>query len=157
MSKTKDILLDVKDVTIHYITDEGVVRAAENVTFTMYRGEILGLVGESGSGKTTVSSAVIGLVPKPGLIQGGQIFLNDENLLNKSEEEWEKIRGNHVAMIWQDPSATLNPVLRIGFQTAEVILAHEKEIKKEDAIARAIDYMSGCILIFKAHAFIIHD
>jgi len=92
MSKTKDILLDVKDVTIHYFTDEGVVRAAENVSFTMYRGEILGLVGESGSGKTTVSSAVIGLVPKPGKVLKGQILLDKDDILRKSEEEMEKVR-----------------------------------------------------------------
>lgn len=141
MTKTKDILLDVRDLTIHYFTDEGVVRAAEKVSFTMYRGEILGIVGESGSGKTTMASAVIGLVPKPGKILGGEILLDGEDLVRKHEKEMEAVRGRRVAMIWQDPSSTLNPVLSIGFQTAEIILTHEKETPKTEAIERAIEFM----------------
>lgn len=141
MTKNKDILLDVKNLTVHYFTDEGVVKAAENVSFTMYRGEILGIVGESGSGKTTMSLAVIGLVPKPGKILEGEILLDGENLLCKSEKEMEAVRGRRIAVIWQDPSATLNPVLSIGFQTAEIILTHEKEIPKDEAIKRAIKFM----------------
>ncbi len=141
MTETKDILLEVKGLTVHYFTDEGVVRAAENVSFTMYQGEILGIVGESGSGKTTMSLAVIGLVPKPGKILRGEILLDGEDLVRKSEQEMEAVRGRRIAVIWQDPSATLNPVLSIGFQTAEIILAHEKETPKAVAIKRAVEFM----------------
>ena len=120
-------MLEINDLTIHYITDDGVVKAVNGISLNVNKGETLGLVGETGAGKTTTALGILNLVPNPpGKIVGGEILFNGENLLKKSAAEMCKIRGNEIAMIFQDPMTALNPVITVGEQIAEVIRLHEK-------------------------------
>jgi len=122
-----DSLLDIKNLTIHYITDDGVVRAVNDLNLKMDKGETLGLVGETGAGKTTTALGLLRLVPDPpGKIMSGEIWLDNENILTVSEAEMRKIRGFKISMIFQDPMTSLNPVIPVCDQIAEVILLHEK-------------------------------
>lgn len=125
-------ILEVSNLTIHYITDDGVVKAVNNLSFDLNKGETLGLVGETGAGKTTTALGIMNLVPDPpGQIIGGKILLNGENLLDKSKKQMRKIRGSKVSMIFQDPMTSLNPVITIGDQIAEVIRLHDKTSRAE--------------------------
>ena len=134
-------LLEIKDLTIHYSTDEGVVYAVNDLNLSLERGETLGLVGETGAGKTTTALGVLRLVPNPpGKIISGEILLNGENVVTKREAEMRKIRGNKVSMIFQDPMTSLNPVFSVGDQIAEVVLLHQKVSAKE-AMKRAVDML----------------
>lgn len=120
-------MLEIKDLTIHYITDDGVVKAVNQICLEVDKGETLGLVGETGAGKTTTALGILNLVPNPpGKIVSGEILFNGQDLLKKSEAELRKIRGNEIAMIFQDPMTALNPVITVGEQIAEVIRLHEK-------------------------------
>jgi len=122
-----DKLLDIKDLTIHYITDDGTVHAVNDLNLSINRGENVGLVGETGAGKTTTALSIMGLIPDPpGKVMGKQIEFDDEMLLTKSEQELRKVRGNKISMIFQDPMTSLNPIMPIRDQIAEVILLHEK-------------------------------
>ncbi len=123
-------VLDVQDLETHFFTKEGVARAVDGISFSISKGELVGLVGESGSGKTVTGFSVIGLVDPPGRVVGGSIRLNGEDLLSLNEEKLRAIRGRRVAMIFQDPMMTLNPVLRIDTQMIETITAHEAVSKK---------------------------
>ena len=130
--------LEVKDLHVHYITDTALVKAVNGVSFSLDKGETLGLVGETGAGKTTIALALLRLVPNPpGKIVGGSIFLEGEELLKYKESEMRKLRGNKIAMIFQDPMTSLNPVLPVGDQIAEVIKFHNKGISLADANKRA--------------------
>ncbi len=129
----EDILLSVRDLRVNFYTYEGVVKALDGVTFQIRRGEAFGLVGETGCGKSVTASSILRLVDKPGKIVGGEIIFEGENLLEKSEEEMRKIRGEKIAIVFQDPMTYLNPVLTIGEQIAETIMEHQdliKEIRK---------------------------
>jgi len=120
-------LLAIKDLTIHYLTDEGVVHAVNGLDLKMRKGETLGLVGETGAGKTTTALGILRLVPDPpGKIMGGEIWLDGKNLVAASEAEMRAIRGFNASMIFQDPMTSLNPVLPVRDQIAEVVLLHEK-------------------------------
>lgn len=130
--------LEVKDLHVHYITDTALVKAVNGVSFSLDKGETLGLVGETGAGKTTIALALLRLVPNPpGKIVGGSIFLEGEELLKYKESEMRKLRGNKIAMIFQDPMTSLNPVFPVGDQIAEVIKFHNKGISLADANKRA--------------------
>lgn len=130
--------LEVKDLHVHYITDTALVKAVNGISFSLNKGETLGLVGETGAGKTTTALALLRLVPNPpGKIVGGSIFLEGEELLKYKESEMRKLRGNKIAMIFQDPMTSLNPVLPVGDQIAEVIKFHNKGISLADANKRA--------------------
>ena len=130
--------LQVRDLQTHFFTKDGVAKAVDGVSFTVGRGEIMGLVGESGSGKSVTGFSLIGLVDPPGRVVGGEILFRGEDLRTAEEERLRDLRGNRIAMIFQDPMMTLNPVLRIDTQMIETIEAHE-EIDKEAARARARD------------------
>jgi len=130
--------LAVKNLCTHFFTRAGVVRAVGDVSFTVGRGQILGLVGESGSGKTITGFSVIGLVDPPGRIVSGRILFNGRDLVGISNPEWRQLRGLKISMIFQDPMMTLNPVLRIETQMVEAILAHEN-VSREEARRRARD------------------
>jgi oligopeptide/dipeptide ABC transporter ATP-binding protein len=118
-------LLNIKGLSTHFFTDEGVVKAVDDVDLEVRRGEILGLVGESGCGKSTVALSILRLVPyPPGKIVSGQVLFEGEDLMKKSEEEIRDIRGRAISMIFQDPIASLNPLFTIGFQVEEAIRAH---------------------------------
>ena len=118
--------LDVRNLQTHFFTRDGVAKAVEDVSFSLGSGEVLGLVGESGSGKTVTGFSILGLVDPPGEVVGGEILFKGQNLLRLSEEEMRNVRGNHLAMVFQDPMMTLNPVLRIDTQMIEAIQAHQK-------------------------------
>ena len=130
--------LRVEDLQTHFFTKDGVAKAVDGVSFTVGRGEIMGLVGESGSGKSVTGFSLIGLVDPPGRVVGGEILFRGEDLRSAGEERLRDLRGNRIAMIFQDPMMTLNPVLRIDTQMIETIEAHE-EVDKETARARARD------------------
>jgi peptide/nickel transport system ATP-binding protein len=130
--------LEVRNLRTHFFTRAGVVRAVDDVSFTVDRGKVLGLVGESGSGKTVTGFSVMGLVDPPGRIVSGSIWFQGRDLATCSEEEMRSLRGNRIAMIFQDPMMTLNPVLRIDTQMIETVQAHEK-VSEADARARARD------------------
>ncbi len=116
--------LVVDGLRTHFFTKRGVVKAVDDVSFEVSAGRVLGLVGESGSGKSITGFSVMGLVDAPGRIVDGRIMFNGRNLLDASEEEWRRLRGNRIAMVFQDPMMTLNPVLRIDTQMIEAVTAH---------------------------------
>jgi peptide/nickel transport system ATP-binding protein len=129
-------LLRVDGLRTHFLTKAGVVKAVDDVSFTVGRSEVLGLVGESGSGKSMTGYSIMGLVDPPGRIVAGRIELDGRDLAALSAEQMRRLRGNRVAMIFQDPMMTLNPVLRIDVQMIETILAHGK-VPRAAAIERA--------------------
>ena len=130
--------LQVRNLQTHFFTRAGVVPAVGDVSFNVGRGKVLGLVGESGSGKTVTGFSVMRLVDEPGRIVGGQILFGGRDLVRASEAEMRAIRGNRIAMIFQDPMMTLNPVLRIDTQMIETMQAHTR-VSKEEARQRARD------------------
>ncbi len=125
--------LSVRDLKTHFFTKEGVVKAVDGISFDVAPVEVLGLVGESGSGKSITGFSILGLVDQPGRIVGGEILFQGRNLVPLPEEEQRKLRGSKIAMIFQDPMMTLNPVLRIDTQMTEAVLAH-REVSKERAL-----------------------
>jgi len=130
--------LEVRNLQTHFFTKAGVVKAVDDVSFSVGKGQILGLVGESGSGKTVTGFSILGLVDEPGRVAGGEILYRGENLVGASQERMRQLRGNNIAMIFQDPMMTLNPVLRIDTQMIEAIKAHHK-VSDDDARQRARD------------------
>ncbi|KDE73269.1 ABC transporter ATP-binding protein, partial [Fusobacterium necrophorum] len=130
-------LLEIKNLEVQYVTDEETVYAVNSIDIALNEGETLGLVGETGAGKTTTALGIMRLVPNPpGKIIGGEIIYEGENLLKLSEEEMRKIRGNKISMIFQDPMTSLNPVMTVGEQIAEVIQIHENT-STEEAMKKA--------------------
>jgi peptide/nickel transport system ATP-binding protein len=133
-----DKILEVKDLSIHFYTEDGDVAAVNGVTIELERGDTLGLVGETGAGKTTTALGILRLIANPpGKIVSGEIFCEGENLLEKTEKEMQKIRGGKIAMIFQDPMTALNPVLRVDEQIAEVVHLHSK-CSQQEALSRAL-------------------
>ncbi|HXF78478.1 MAG TPA: ABC transporter ATP-binding protein [Usitatibacter sp.] len=130
-----DPVLQVEGLRTHFFTREGVVKAVDDVSFAIGRGRILGLVGESGSGKSMTGYSILGLVDPPGRIVSGRVMLEGRNLTDLSPSEWRKVRGNRVAMIFQDPMMTLNPVLRIDTQMVEAVRAH-RDVTRDEALER---------------------
>jgi peptide/nickel transport system ATP-binding protein len=129
-------VLEVDDLATHFALREGLVKAVDGVSFSIAPGEVLGLVGESGSGKSVTGFSIMGLVDPPGAIVSGSIRLEGRELVGLSENEMRGLRGRRVAMIFQDPMMTLNPVLRIDTQMIEAVLAHDK-VSEKAARARA--------------------
>ncbi|MCD4656831.1 MAG: ABC transporter ATP-binding protein [Planctomycetes bacterium] len=122
-----EILLDVKNLSTYFYTDDGVVKAVENVSFSLEKGQTLGLVGESGCGKSVSSYSIMQLIPMPpGKIVSGEILFRGQNLLKISEKQMRRIRGNDIAMIFQEPMTSLNPVYTVGDQIIEAIKLHQK-------------------------------
>jgi len=120
-------LLDIKNLSIRYVLDEGTVRAVNNLNFSLKPGQTIGLVGETGAGKTTTALGIMRLLQSPpGMVAGGEIIFESRNLLDLSESEMRKVRGRKISMIFQDPMTSLNPVMPVRDQVAEVILLHEK-------------------------------
>jgi peptide/nickel transport system ATP-binding protein len=128
-------LLQVEGLRMHFFTRAGVVKAVDDVSFTLERGRIMGLVGESGSGKSMTGYSILGLVDAPGRIVEGRIALKGQDLTKLGEPALRKLRGDRIAMIFQDPMMTLNPVLRIDTQMVEAVLAH-RSMSRESALAR---------------------
>jgi peptide/nickel transport system ATP-binding protein len=130
-------LLEIDSLTVDYRTRRGNIRAVNNVSFTLEKGETLGLVGESGSGKSTLGFSIIRLVPPPGIIVNGNIRLDGTDILNLSEEEMRSIRGKKVAFVFQDPMTSLNPVKKVGAHFVEYIRTHEPNTSEKEAFKRA--------------------
>lgn len=125
-------LLAIRDLTVEYHTDDDIVYAVNGISLELGRGESLGLVGETGAGKTTIAKSILGILPKAqSKIVSGEIEFEGEDLLGLTEKKMQKIRGNKIAMIFQDPMTALNPIETVGFQIAEAILQHNKISKKE--------------------------
>jgi len=133
-------ILEVRNLKTSFFTGEGVVKAVDDVSFSLARGETLGLVGESGCGKSVTAMSIARLVSPPGRVVGGQVFLNGQDLLDLTEPEMRRVRGSQISMVFQEPMTALNPVLEVGFQIAEAVVAHEKVSRKE-AWNRAVDSM----------------
>ena len=130
-------ILQIKDLRIEFVSEGEVTQAVNGVDLSIAEGKTLGLVGETGAGKTTTALSVLNLVPKPqGKILSGEVILNGVNVLEQSEAEMEKIRGNTVSMIFQDPMTALNPVISVGEQIAEVVKIHE-QLDDRQAMERA--------------------
>ena len=133
----KDTILSVENLVVKFFLRKSTVEAVNGVSFEIQKGERVGLVGETGAGKTTTALSILKLVPNPpGRITDGSIYLNGENLMEKSEKDMRKIRGNDVAMIFQDPMTALNPVLTVGDQIMEVIRLHN-DLGKFEAMDKA--------------------
>ena len=131
-------LLEVKDLEVKFALRFGELTAIDGISFTLDRGERLGIVGESGAGKSVTGFAIINLISKPGYISGGKILFEDQELHRLPEEEMRAIRGNRISMIFQDPMMTLNPVLSIATQMAETVLAHQ-DVSRADALDIALE------------------
>ena len=133
-------LLSVRDLKTSFFTHVGEVKAVRGISFDVNEGEVLGIVGESGSGKSVTSLSIMGLLQYPGRVVDGEILLNGEDILTYSKNQMRRVRGKEIAMIFQDPMTSLNPVYTIGNQIMEMILEHEKMTKRE-ARARAIEML----------------
>ncbi len=131
------MLLEVENLQTEFKVKRGTVKAVNNVSFGVEKGEILAIVGESGSGKSVTSLSVMGLIREPGKVTGGKIIFDGENLVGKSNKEMNKIRGDKISMIFQEPMTSLNPVYKIGDQIMESILTHT-DLSKEEAKKTAI-------------------
>ncbi len=131
-------LVEIQNLSVHFDTDRGVVPAVNNVTYSIFEGETLGLVGESGCGKSVTAHSIIRLIPKPqGRVASGQIRFRGENLVTATEKRIREIRGNDISMIFQEPMTSLNPVFTVGNQITEAILEHQ-EIEEDAAWDLAI-------------------
>ncbi len=137
---TERPLLEVKGLKTYFYTEDGVVKAVDGVDFEVRRGEMFGLVGESGCGKSVTSFSILRLIGQPGKIIDGEILFDGDNLLDLTEDEMVKVRGNSISMIFQQPTSCLNPVFRVGDQIAEVLDIHHKT-GKEKGWARAIELL----------------
>ncbi|WP_075980257.1 ABC transporter ATP-binding protein [Bacillus massilinigeriensis] len=138
---TQAPVLDVKQLRTSFFSNDGEVPAVDKISFSVKKGEILGIVGESGCGKSVTSLSIMKLIPQPpGKIVGGEILLNGEDIVNASEKRMREIRGNDIAMIFQEPMTSLNPLFTIGNQLIEAINIH-KRIGKKEAFERAVEML----------------
>ena len=128
-TKNNEKILEVKDLVLSFKTDHGILKAVRNISFDLYKGETLCIVGESGSGKSVTSKAVMGILANNSIVEGGHIYYRGEDLLEVAEEEFHKIRGHKIGMIFQDPLSSLNPIIRIGKQITEATLVNSNKLK----------------------------
>ena len=137
-----DPILELRNLTVEFATEDGVVHAVTEVSYDLHPGEILGIVGESGSGKSVSMLAVLGLIPMPpGRIASGEALYKGKNLLEMPKSELRKLRGGEIAMIFQDPMTCLNPVLTIGDQISEAVVIHNPGTGDGDAMKRAVELL----------------
>ena len=128
--ETANVLLAVENLKTQFFTYGGVVEALDEVSFGIIEGEVFGLVGESGCGKSVTASSILGLVQKPGKVISGRVLLDGDDLLQKSAKEMNQIRGSRISIIFQDPTSSLNPLFKIGYQVAEPYIYHQGKAKK---------------------------
>ena len=134
-------LLDVRHLKVHFFTDIGVIPALDGVDLWVRRGETLGLVGESGCGKTLMARAILRLVPDPGRIMDGEIYLEGDNLMELPEHKMRKVRGDRISMVFQEPMTSLNPVYTVGNQIMEVLTVHRSAMTGKEKKERAIEQL----------------
>jgi len=140
---SSEVILEIKDLCVEFQTVEGTVKAVNNLEYTLHKGEKLGIVGESGSGKSVSSLGIMQLIPNPpGKITQGNILYKNEDLVQKSEKEMQKIRGNEISMIFQEPMTSLNPIIKCGKQIAETLRLH-RNLDKKTAMNEAIKMMKA--------------
>jgi oligopeptide/dipeptide ABC transporter ATP-binding protein len=138
-----DPILTIDDLTVEFKTEDGIVKAVTDVSYELFPGEVLGIVGESGSGKSVSMLTVLGLIPQPpGRVVKGEAVFKGRNLLTMNKDELRKIRGGDMAMIFQDPMTSLNPVLTVGGQIAEAIRAHNQGVGEDEAERRVVDLLA---------------
>lgn len=135
-------LLEVKNLKTYFYLDKNEYPAVDDISFSLDEGKTIAIIGESGSGKSVTSLSIMGLIDSPGKIIGGEIYYKGENLLKKRENQMRQIRGNEIAMIYQDPMSTLNPMNKVGMQIAEALIIHKKAPKK-DSKNIAVDLMKA--------------
>lgn len=143
----REKVIEVKDLVVSFKTDHGILHAVRGVSFDLYRGETLCIVGESGSGKSVTSKTIMGILSANAIVEGGSIIYRGENLLEVAEEEFHKIRGHKIGMIFQDPLSSLNPIVRIGKQITEATLINSNKLKLmyEDLISDQLIAYKNCI------------
>ena len=124
------VKLSVNNLKVSFRTDAGKVQAVRNISFDLHKGETLAIVGESGSGKSVTSKAIIGILSGNSIVEGGEILYDGQDLLKISEEDYHKIRGDKIAMIFQDPMSSLNPIMKVGKQLTEAMILKAKTGKK---------------------------
>lgn len=140
MARDADNLLEITDLRTYFYTEDGVVKAVDGVTIEVKRGETLGIVGESGSGKSVTVLSLMRLIKSPGRIEGGSIIFEGNDLLALSERQMTRLRGDRIAMIFQQPQSSLNPVFRVGDQIAEALIIH-RGLRPEEAHRQAVDLL----------------
>jgi oligopeptide/dipeptide ABC transporter ATP-binding protein len=134
-----DPVLSIRDLAVQFTTDDGIVKAVDGITYDVYPGETLGIVGESGSGKSVSTMSILGLIPQPpGKIVSGEAVFKGRDLLKLRKKELRRVRGNEMAIVFQDPMTSLNPVLKIGFQLGEAMKAHHPNLKHEEIKKRGM-------------------
>lgn len=137
----KKTLLSVKNLVVEYTSDNEVIHAVNDISFSLEKGKVLGLVGETGAGKTTIAKAILRILPDPpAKIKSGEILYNGEDILKMRKADMREIRGKEISMVFQDPMTALNPVMRVGDQIAEVIRIHDK-VSKKDSVKKAVDML----------------
>ncbi|MEE8370054.1 MAG: ABC transporter ATP-binding protein, partial [Dehalococcoidia bacterium] len=136
-----DILLRLEDLRVEFSTPEGIVRAVNNVSLSLKRGTTLALTGESGAGKTSIGLAILNILPPAGRIVDGRIYFQDKDLLSLSTESLRQVRGREIAMVFQDATASLNPILSIGEQVKEIITTH-LNVSNKEAKRRTIELLA---------------
>lgn len=141
MCKMAEPILEVKNLYIQYPIYIGNVRAGENISLTLNKGEVMGLVGESGCGKSTLGFSILRMLKTPGRVTGGEILYHGRDIVTMKEEEILALRGNNISMIFQDPLTSLNPLFRIDKQFIETIRTHDKTIDKKTALERSAEIL----------------
>jgi len=132
MGETVENILEIKNLHVHYVTEDSVVKAVNGVNLKLQKGDSLGIVGETGAGKTTTALSVIQLIPDPpGIIVDGEILYKGKNLIYNTEKENKQLRGNGISMIFQDSMTALNPIMRVGDQLTEAVITHKKVSRAE--------------------------
>src|SRR5699024_9779055 len=139
----RDKVLEVKDLYITFNTYSGKVHAVRGVNFDLYKGETLAIVGESGSGKSVTNRAIMGILTKNANIEDGSIMYDGDDLTEYNDKRFTKIRGSKIAMIFQDPMSSLDPVMKIGKQISDAVRAHDKSISKAEAREKSIELMKS--------------
>ena len=139
----REPVLSIRDLTVDFVTDDGIVQAVNGITYDVFPGETLGIVGESGSGKSVSTMTLLGLIPQPpGRVRTGEAIFKGRDLIKLPKKELRKIRGGDMAMIFQDPMTSLNPVLKIGYQLSEAIRAHNPGTNDKEAHQRSIELLN---------------
>ena len=137
-----DPVLSIEDLVVEFDTEDGVVHAVDGVSYDVFPGETLGVVGESGSGKSVTVMSILGLIPKPpGRVERGRAMFKGQDLLTASNDDLRRIRGKEIAMVFQDPMTSLNPVFTVGNQLAEAVETHDPTINDEQARNRAVELL----------------